>query len=472
MIRTTFYLTMFAAASLFFAAGCEKGGAGSEKPGPDDGNDTIVNIPDYDLPVKSNFTYALQGKRVLYDGSFVIPSDSIDSFREDIWNLWKDANNEYPEEKLAGLGDLSSPEANTMYLPQELEPNSGMPYYYGVKGASPAEGYPLFVYMHGSGDKNSEWSTGLRLCQEFDDAPSAYFIPQIPNTDYYRWWLKSKQYAWEKLLRLAFVAGDIDPLRVYFFGISEGGYGSQRLASFYADYLAAAGPMAGGEPLRNAPVENCANIAFSLRTGSEDTGFYRNELTESTGEAFDLLEAAHPGLYVHKVELEQGSGHIIDYYPTAPWMSQYGRNPYPKYVAWEDFDMDGAYRKGFYNIEVLERANDGGARTFYVMSIDGNTVNMTVENVTYTTTETDPYYGIELDFDRSYSPTQEGRFIVYLSPEMVDFGSEVILNVNGSEVFRGMLEPDIMHIVNSCSLFFDPARLFPAAIEVDLSSLQ
>ena len=31
---------------------------------------------------------------------------------------------------------------------------------------------------------------------------------------------------------------EFDPDKVYFFGISEGGYGSQRLASYYADYLA------------------------------------------------------------------------------------------------------------------------------------------------------------------------------------------------------------------------------------------
>ena len=108
----------------------------------------------------------------------------------------------------------------------------------------PEGGYPLYLYMHGSGDKGQEWATGILLCQKFDDVPSAYFIPQIPNMgNYYRWWQKSKQFAWEKLLRLAFVSGNINPDKVYFFGISEGGYGSQRLASYYADYLAGAGPV-------------------------------------------------------------------------------------------------------------------------------------------------------------------------------------------------------------------------------------
>lgn len=94
------------------------------------------------------------------------------------------------------------------------------------KGDSePEEGFPLYLYTHGSGDKTSEWRTGINICQKFDDAPSVYFIPQIPNMgDYYRWWQKAKQFAWEKMLRLAFVSGKINPNKVYFFGISEGGY--------------------------------------------------------------------------------------------------------------------------------------------------------------------------------------------------------------------------------------------------------
>ena len=154
----------------------------------------------------------------------------------------------------------------------------------------------------------SEWSTGLNICRNFDDAPSVYFIPQIPNEgEYYRWWQKAKQFAWEKLLRQSLLLGKIDPNRVYVFGISEGGYGSQRLASFYADYWAAAGPMAGGEPLKNAPAENCSNIAFSLRTGDKDTGFYRNTLTGYVLEAFDSLAHQHPGYFTHKRSEEHTS---------------------------------------------------------------------------------------------------------------------------------------------------------------------
>jgi len=211
-----------------------------------------------------------------------------------------------------------------------------MAFYYGYKGDSiPANGYPLYIYLHGSGPRDAEWKTGIALAETFDDAPSAYFVPRIPNEgQYYRWWQRGKQYIWDKLFRQSIASGKIDPNRIYLVGISEGGYGSQRLASFYADYLAGAGPMAGGEPLKNAPVENCRNIAFSLRTGADDDGFYRNLLTRYTKETFDSMTVSHPGYYKHEVELIPGRGHSIDYSVTTPWLKTNVRDPHVTRVTW------------------------------------------------------------------------------------------------------------------------------------------
>ena len=52
--------------------------------------------------------------------------------------------------------------------------------------------------------------------------------------------------------------------------------------------------MAGGEPLKNAPIENCANIGFSFLTGADDTGFYRNILTYKVGQPSEPLLLVHP----------------------------------------------------------------------------------------------------------------------------------------------------------------------------------
>ena len=421
------------------------------------------------------FDNYLNGKAKEFDVQRKFKVGDLEAARAKVWQAWRDANTHFQEQKLPALRSLDDVFPARWTIPAELEPNAIMPFYWGSKGEQkPEAGYPLFIYTHGSGPKAMEWAAGLKWCRVFEDAPSVYFIPQIPNEgEYYRWWQRSKQFAWERLLRLALVSGEIDANRIYILGISEGGYGSQRLASFYADYLAGAGPMAGGEPLKNAPAENCRHIAFSLRTGAADNGFYRNRLTGYVKEAFDSLQRQYPGDYVHQVELIPGQGHAIDYRPTTPWLKTHARNPYPKTVNWENFEMDGRYRDGFYNIHVIERSNpDDKSRTYYQMNIEDNCIHLDVQLVTYKAVEIDPYWGIELKFERSYQPATRGKLVLYLNEQLVDLNREVTLIVNGKEIFRGKLKCTLANLVNSCATFYDPARLYPAAIEVDLSQIQ
>lgn len=453
---------------------CSSDDAGNDAPGSvGTGTDDGLISEQTQQEIESYFSTRLAGEETLFSSPIAIEAAQLDGNTDLIWAAWKKANDNFEEEKLIDLTSLTTAHSGSWLLPASLEANATMNYYWGSKSTKPAAGYPLFLYLHGSGDKNTEWETGLTLSQSFKDAPSVYFIPQIPNVgDYYRWWQKAKQFAWEKLLRLAYVSEIVDPDRVYFFGISEGGYGSQRLASFYADYLAAAGPMAGGEPLKNAPAENCANTAFSLRTGADDTGFYRNTLTGYTKEAFDELETAHPGYYTHNIELIPGVGHSIDYTLTTPWLKEYTRNPYPHYFCWENFEMDGQYRSGFYNLHVDERSNaDFSTRSCYEMTISGNNITLQVDEVRYTTTETDPKWGIEMRFEKSRTPATKGKLTLYLCNELVDLSKSVTLTVNGKKAYSGVPEIRLENMVNSCAEFFDPRRIYPAAIEVDLSKL-
>ena len=387
-----------------------------------------------------------------------------------VWDLWVKANNAYNEPKLIALGDLKPQSKGKWVLPSRLEANATMNYYYGCKNSiKPEAGYPLFLYLHGSGDRNYEWQTGLDICRGFQDSPSIYFIPQIPNTgEYYRWWQKAKQFAWEKLLRLSFVQGNVNPNRVYFFGISEGGYGSQRLASFYADYLAGAGPMAGGEPLINAPVENCANLAYSMITGANDDGFFRNKLTQYTQEAFDQLEKEHPGHFVHRILLLPNTGHSFDYRPTTPWLAKHERNPHPKKVMWENYFMDGQKRKGFYNL-YLEKDPAGRLNwtIYYDMNIDDNVIKLDVSKVNYKNVESQQ--GIGLRYERTYQRINRGTIRIYLNDKLVDMSRPVKVIANDKVLFEGMVTPDLNDMVSSCATFYDPERVFPASILIDLS---
>ena len=404
----------------------------------------------------------------------VLSRDDISSVREKVWGIWKSAVENYEEEKLIELDILENRKSGSWVLPSSLEPNATMPYYYGCneyQSFDSEKKYPLFLYMHGSGDKTQEWETGISLSLRRFYSPGIYFVPQIPNAygEYYRWAIQSHQWAWEKLLRLAFLSKNIDPNKIYFFGISEGAYGSQRLASFYADYLAGAGPMAGGEPLKNAPMENVANIAFSLRTGALDDGFGRNILTQKALEVADELEAAHPGYYNHNIEVIEGYGHSIDYKPTTPWLAQFTRDAHPDYVYWENYAMYGRYREGFYNLRVIKNATSSSvARACYEMSRDGNTITLNAKIVNYITSYSQG--GIDMYFNKKYSKASKGVLRIYLNENEYDLSQPVRIILNGNEIFNGMVEPTLETMVESCALFYDPERLFPAAVDVDIAA--
>lgn len=390
--------------------------------------------------------------------------------RKAVWAAWCDACGEYD---LDCLPDPDSLKAETPYrwqLPDSLEPNCRMPFYFGTKGNKPSEGYPLFLYMHGSGPREREWQVGLKWCEVFNDAPSLYFIPQIPNAGrYYRWWHRSKQVAWERLLRQAFVSGLVNARRVYFFGISEGAYGSQRMASFYADYLAGAGPIAGGEPLINAPVENLAGVAFMLTSGENDTQFCRNKFTMQACHALDSMATMHRGEYPHRVFLQPGRDHSCDYTFTTPWLKTFTRNPYPKHFKWENFAMHGRFRQGFYNLQIVEPCDTvGGRRACYEFTARGNEIDIEVHNVRYVPLDREPMWDIVMHYEKVVEPATGGRLRVYLNDQLVDLNRPVVIRVNGKKVFKGKVKRQLRHMVGSCALFFDPERIFPAAVDVEL----
>ena len=215
--------------------------------------------------------------------------------------------------------------------------------------------------------------------------------------------------------------------------------------------------------MKNAPAENCRHIGFSLLTGARDNGFYRNQLTNVTRMAFDSLRTACPDGYRHRIELIPGRGHSIDYRPTTPWLASFVRNPHPKVFTWEDFEMDGLHRAGFYNIKVDRRPCDS-LRTRYDMRIEGNVIDLTISDVHYQTTVTDPMWGIELLFAKTYTPTTGGSLTLFLDEDMVDLSKKVTVNVNGRRVFRGRVRPDVGSMMQSVATFYDRERIFPASV--------
>lgn len=399
-----------------------------------------------------------------------IAADEVANKRRTLWTAWQEAVRHQALPSLIAAGPLADSLRGAITLPDSLEPNAVMPYYYGTKGSISMSGntsVPTFLYLHGSGPKAHEWAAGISWCLAFADAPSRYFIPQIPNEGgYYRWWQRSKQWTWTWLWRQLMLQPDIDPDRIYLLGISEGGYGSQRLASFYADYLAAAGPMAGGEPLINAPAENLGHIGFSLLTGEQDLAFCRNRYTQITGQTLDSLTQTGWGDYAHRVELQPGRGHGIDYRPTTPWLTQFRRTPCPRRFVWEDFAMDGCRRKGFYNIRPEKHYADSLRLRYEVNMSVPNEVDIAVSEVRYEAVETDTVWHLTLNWHKSFRPVSSPALTIFFNEQLVDFSRPVTIRLNGRQVFRGRLKPTAGAMAESLATYGDPKRIFSAMVRI------
>lgn len=342
-----------------------------------------------------------------------------------------------------------------------------MPFYWGVKGnlkEKASVSAPTFVDIHGSGPKDIEWRVTWQWAKTFADAPSRYFIPQIPSEQHYRWYLKGKQWAYSWFWRHLTTETSADVDRVCILGVSEGGYGSQRMASFYADYLAAAGPMAGGEPLINAPAENLGHIGFSLMTGEKDFMFCRDRYTRFTGQALDSLAREYPGEYEHRVQLIEGRGHGLDYSPTTPWLMKFKRNPRPRHFIWEDYDMDGIHRNGFYNLRVDKRPNDTIRVRYDVDVKDNGIIDIQARLVEYVPLEKENQWGFTLRWDKKYTPATGGRLTLFLDEDLGGLDKKVVVRVNGRTVYKGKLKTDKRWMRESVALFGDPQRIFPAAV--------
>ena len=71
-------------------------------------------------------------------------------------------------------------------------------------------------------------------------------------------------------------------------------------------------------------------------------------------------------------------------------------------------------------------------------------------------------------FSKSYAPATKGNVTIYLSEKLFDFSKPVKVIINGKVAFNGRVTPTIKAMTESCAEFFDPERVFPAKIDIDI----
>ncbi len=128
------------------------------------------------------FKARLSGEPAVYSaGKKKLSQKEVQQQRVQVWKTWRKAVRKVDADTLARMNKDSLTATGKWRLPPDLENDATMNYTLFSKGARPSAGYPLIVYLHGSGPKEQEYANGLKLTREFRDAPSVYFVPQIPN---------------------------------------------------------------------------------------------------------------------------------------------------------------------------------------------------------------------------------------------------------------------------------------------------
>jgi len=318
-----------------------------------------------------------------------------------------------------------------------------MPYVFIAKGKKPANGWPLFISLHGGGRytepdltgphgwpvNTSEWQAQMRLTMKVYKPAGLYFIPRMAHDRWGRWWMKHNIDIFTRMIRDAILFNDVDPNRIYIMGISQGGYGTCHLAPFLADELAAAGAMAGG---MMTVTENLRNLPFRSDIGEKDTMYDRINLANKLHTNLDTLKKVDPNGYENVLAIQKGRGHGIDYSKSPSWLETHSRNPYPEKVVWRCFTKDGIYRDNFYWLSLTETPKTGEFEIVASLDKKQNKITLTAYEVVTV--------GKDKEKSTTRKPLEAAQVIVHLNDAMLDLDKKIMIELNGKEVFNDKVE--------------------------------
>jgi predicted esterase len=269
------------------------------------------------------------------------------------------------------------------------------------------------------------------------------------------------------LLEIAKAAYGIDPDRVYVMGFSMGGTGSWFMAGRHPDLLAGAIPAHGvlmAEPksqvwkkedvvrLQHGFVPNVRNLPVYFYTGLADDHCMPGTFLF----AWDMLENLRkedPGGYLD-LDFHAREGVKHEFPPGEPqagieWVTKKKRNAFPEKLVWE-------YATDPYP---LPDAEDKTTRRpepwFYWLHCERPADTMTI---------TATRKGNE--FDLAVAVAFPEDVTIFLNPTMIDPAKEVVVRLDGKEVYRGTPKPDFATVLESLDAHLDRTLVFDRRVKI------
>ena len=314
-----------------------------------------------------------------------------------------------------------------------------MPLHWSVFGEKPADGYALYISLHGGGGAPSElndgqWENQKRL---YHPKNAVYLCPRAITDTWNLHFVPEADAFYRNIIMMAEAMFDVNPNKVYVMGYSAGGDGVWRLAPRMADYWAAASMMAGHPG--DVSLVNLRNVPFMIWCGELDTAYERDQRCKERIAEMATLHSQDPEGYINEGHIVKGKGHWMERQDSVAvdWMAQYQRNPYPKKIVWRQEEVTKPH---FYWLSAPANEIERGKEV--TATYEGNTINI--------------------------SKCDYATLTVSLNDKMMNLDKPVTVTYQGKTLFKGKVKRQACTMLQTLFERNDPSYIFTAQIEVKL----
>lgn len=315
-----------------------------------------------------------------------------------------------------------------------------MPFWHTTFGTKPADGYSLFISLHGGGNapaqlNDSQWENQKQLYQPVN---SIYLVPRAPYDDWDMWFKPDLDAFYAALIQMCVAYLDVNPDKVYLIGYSAGGDGVWRMAPRMADTWSGASMMAGHPG--DVSLLNLRNTPFMVWCGALDAAYNRNRECAQRGMELDSLHTQDPNGYIHETHIVAGKPHWMDLADAAalPWLQRHQRSPYPTHIVWQQEEVTHSH---FYWLTAPSDQLQRGKTVR--LTLQGNTVN--IHQCDYT------------------------QLTLHFNDQMVNLDQPVTIKHNGKTLFKGKLPRTLTNLQTTLAQRGDLRYMFPAQATVKVN---
>ena len=345
-----------------------------------------------------------------------------------------------------------------------------MRYSLSQKGERPADGYPLYIALHGGGGapafvNDQQWN---HMKQYYlDSIDTGMYVAARGISNNWNLHFESLSYPlYDRIIDNLILQGDVDPNRIYFLGFSAGGDGVYQIAPRMADRLAGAN-MSAGHPNGTSSV-NLYTVPFVIQMGERDSAYNRNKVAAQYAVQLQNQNEQYPHGYIHELFLHKNGSHNSwrdndprkQLYPVLSdpeqwlqgtssetvqkdsnairWLKQYQRTPYPKHLVWDTKTRAGS--RG-------ERAN---SHYWLQQDVPKGKLEVSIQDNVFSIVEA------------------HSDFHIWIDPKIVDITKPVVVKKGSETLFSGKIVPDLRVVAQSILLHNDPNRMYVATIPITI----